>query len=712
MRWVLSCVLCCGFALSGCDGDGTAPVVEQPLVPAGTQLVVSGFAHARVLEGNGSTTLTARLIGPDGAPLADLSIVALAPDAGSSGAFADPAPEGAHIARAVTDADGSVSFEFTANAEAGSFLVELTVEGTSLSITIAVTIVAQLPQPATTASDARRLLSEDVLQDDSPDGYLLHGPFYVPAGTQVVTDFGDANDGVVFDVTADSWFFWEDDEPDGLFEHPVRYHLLDAAIAAPVAGDVQTVDGERWPEVLYSGAAESVALLPPTHTNKPTDLDDIAPPIEPQPIPTLAQSQFRNECAIVVVGPKEATKLRNARRVGDFFRLDRKTLYIQVKDDEPATFEDLKKMIQNAKEARCPKLFLYIGGHGYRQGDPAVQLGREGDRSKAERVSYKEIADELEAAFGDTTSKVCLIIESCFSERAILDFQGRGLMGEIAVSSVHDSFSWYDPARFSYFTEFLIDCWTGPVAPGVDTDNNGEISLAEARAWVDTSRRPIDPGDARRWMDARKAKADHGITTLNECDVYVAAQRSLAHAISPDGVAWNTNGEVPDAELFVGETVQIEIKRPAGNDGLDRTAMDVEVVVQNPGVAFIPGAMPGATFTLNVADDTLTLQVIGVGPGTTTYTVKGAGRRDVFAGTGTITVKSPFVKLEHALGPYAAGEEVPLTAIQGGSVGMGPECDNLPHLHGTVVVDDVEYQDPNPDGCGWGVVIGYPDTAG
>ena len=65
-----------------------------------------------MLEGNATTTLTARLVGPDGAPLADLAIVALAPDAGSSGVFADPTPEGTHIARALTDAEGNEYLDF------------------------------------------------------------------------------------------------------------------------------------------------------------------------------------------------------------------------------------------------------------------------------------------------------------------------------------------------------------------------------------------------------------------------------------------------------------------------------------------------------------------------------------------------------------------------------------------------------------------------
>lgn len=64
------------------------------------------------------------------------------------------------------------------------------------------------------------------------------------------------------------------------------------------------------------------------------------------------------------------------------------------------------------------------------------------------------------------------------------------------------------------------------------------------------------------------------------------------------------------------------------------------------------------------------------------------------------------VLLEHPTGPYAVGDRIPLSRISGARIGNPEAGCAARHLHGTAVIDGSgPYSDPNPPGCGHGVIV-------
>ena len=72
----------------------------------------------------------------------------------------------------------------------------------------------------------------------------------------------------------------------------------------------------------------------------------------------------------------------------------------------------------------------------------------------------------------------------------------------------------------------------------------------------------------------------------------------------------------------------------------------------------------------------------------------------------------PAVHLAEPVGPYAAGDRIPLSRIQGGRIGAPESGCSQNHLHGTITIDGSgPYLDPNPPGCGFGVIVSTDPSA-
>jgi hypothetical protein len=700
MRWyVLGLV---SLVVVGCGGDGdvVAAQVEPPILEAGSRIIVQNHDHARVLTPDASTVLTVHLHGPDGAPLADKEIVFRAPERGPSGTFGRVADSHTFETRALTDAEGNASAEFVAGSATGAFLVDAQVAGTSRKITFGVT-VTDGPAPAAEARTIRQFLTDGMLGGNFGQRALLHGPFLVPAGSEVSTNMGDAEDGVVFTAGSDSWIAWIDFEPSDAFEHPTRFFGLDSSLAIPEPDDITVVDANRWFELQQPGDAEPRPLLEPSRTNASTDDTEI------EDIAGARLAATRDECVIIIYGPTEAASQNTSRLLAAFFRRVRGSRHVQDRN-EPASFEDLKTMIQNAKDQDCPKLFLYMIGHGYLNGTPGITLGREDDRSQKRRVAHRDIAAELDRVFDGTGTELCVVVDSCFAARAIVQYQNRGFDGEFVAASADNKPSTIG-SDFWYFSFDLLGCWAAIGTPGVDKDGDGTISLSEGHDWL-IAQTTIDPEQAEQWIDAERADQEHGINSTNRREVHRSRGRTLRYPLSAGPRDW----EVPDLELLIGQTGAIKIPRPPDEIPLPaRGDLQIRAVLPGFAIAQLVGVAPGQPLdtTMGVALEEIDIGVFGVAPGATDYTVTTRGFRDAYSGTGTITVLAPVVVLDYDHGEFAAGTEIELSRIGGGRVTMGePGCeDGAPHLHDAITIDGQgPYEDQNPTGCGHGQVKNYP----
>jgi hypothetical protein len=667
---LLRLALCLGLALTfGCNENNGR---VAPLLEASSRLLVENFAHARLLAPGDRTTLAVRLIGPDAAPLAGRTIVFQAPDRGPSGSFGALAGTATLEAISITDTDGFAD--------------------TARTVTFAITVTG-LPAPALDASAARQFFTETLSGGDFGERALLHGPFLVPAGSEISTDLGDTGDGTVFTAANESWIAWLDHEPGADFEHPTRFFAVDASLAAPQAGEAFVHDDERWFELREPGEAEARPLREPSRTNAPTGVDEIGN--------AALAGNTRDECVIVAYGPSEPTKPRTAHAIATFFRKLRQSRHVQEQTGEPSTLKSLKEMFATAREQNCPKLFLYMIGHGYRLGEPSIMLGADDDPNQKTRVNHRAIATELKEAFEGTGTQVCVVIATCFAARGIVEYQNLGLDGEAFATSDDNRFSYNRASSFNYFASSLIECW----------EKDPGQSLAEAVACVRAGI-SVSETQAVLWLAAEEAEQEHGINSDNRCDVYLAQADPVSHPLRATAKDWNP--ALPNLTLRISERGTITIPRPTDESQLPaRGDMRLTVGLADFVIAQLVGVPPGQNLvtTMGIAADSQTVEVVGLTPGMATYTVTSRGHRDVYRGTGKITVLAPSVVLDYDHGPFPAGTEIALTRISGGRLVMGEDgCQNgAPHLHGDITIDgEGPYGDQGPNGCGHGVVANYP----
>ena len=66
----------------------------------------------------------------------------------------------------------------------------------------------------------------------------------------------------------------------------------------------------------------------------------------------------------------------------------------------------------------------------------------------------------------------------------------------------------------------------------------------------------------------------------------------------------------------------------------------------------------------------------------------------------------PAVELTDPVGPYAAGDRIPLSRIQGGRIIPAESGCAHQHLHGSITIDGSgPYTDPHPGNCGFGAIV-------
>ncbi|MBE0549097.1 MAG: hypothetical protein IH627_15900 [Rubrivivax sp.] len=66
----------------------------------------------------------------------------------------------------------------------------------------------------------------------------------------------------------------------------------------------------------------------------------------------------------------------------------------------------------------------------------------------------------------------------------------------------------------------------------------------------------------------------------------------------------------------------------------------------------------------------------------------------------------PAVELTEPVGPYAAGDRIPLSRIQGGRIVPAESGCAHQHLHGSITIDGSgPYADPHPSQCGFGAIV-------
>ena len=463
--------------LPGCGGGGGQPG-GGVLVAAGLLRAADG-KNGRLLTLNAATTLVVQLTDRGGAPLAGQSVLFVGPRSGPGGTFAGSASEGRHVLRAQTDGNGTVTAGFTANAQAGVYLVSALVEGTNTALSFAITNVTAPAATALSPEQAHAGIAARFFGGRPEDETLrLHGPALLLPGTAVAPEIPNARGATApIAVGRPSWFFWLDEAPAFAFSHPTRFILVDAGDARPdLAPRAHVVAFEWWPRVTLPGgqvlrfypAIQAADALPAT------PLIAGAPESRAEPDP--------HRCAILVQGPDGSGAFASdIERYREFLIRKKRVPPANIQPPAgsgPQSLDDVRRMIQDAKRKGCKKVFLIIVAHGNPLGCALRDPG--GADLTRQLTSYETIAREIATIGAD---EVCAVVSACKSGVAVGAFQNLGIDGQIATSC--DPFRdgqmyWDGQGRgFCSFNPAFIDCWDNLLA---DTNFDGDVDLREAMA--------------------------------------------------------------------------------------------------------------------------------------------------------------------------------------------------------------------------------------
>ncbi len=425
---------CLLVALSG------AILSAQPATGLRLQ-VLSG--PALVVSTEATETVVFQVI--DGSsPVGGVMVTLSAPTEGSSGRFPESESRTGTLHRVVTDAGGIASTQFVVNTTPGWFRLDATLEGEGdLTASIAFSVFRGTPPPALSKPAEVRA---EWMRELGPLGSsaLLHGPWLVPAGAEVDSAGKaiPARNGLPRILSRPSWVLWHEDNFRLGFGHRTRI-MVAPSLAAPAAGikDASIHGSLWWPRVRHKEDA-AFHSLGSSHAGHPDlNLEQHFPTFEDAA--GITQKLVRNAapsnaCAIFIQGPKMKGSLKTmgvwARYLFTSMKVPGENMFIRSvpsaigsgKSYPTTTENDLRRMIKEAAERGCKKVYLILHAHGEKLG---FYLGTEQSQSF---VPWEQLAFWMKDLQG---AEICALIGACFSGNAIAAFRGQGLKGDIVTDA-------------------------------------------------------------------------------------------------------------------------------------------------------------------------------------------------------------------------------------------------------------------------------------
>jgi hypothetical protein len=259
----------------------------------------------------------------------------------------------------------------------------------------------------------------------------------------------------------------------------------------------------------------------------------------------------------------------------------------------------VRDMINAAKARGCKRLFLFVASHGHPAGIFLTRAGQGGSTGYA----YFTLGDTLEAV-SDTITEVYVVIFACYSGGAYVELQGRGFSGEVVTSADRDS------ACFAHtdtpdFIEGFADSWREMVASDPST------RLDFFRAYRGFFRGVPNP--IVRVSDPESHRIFPNAVTLDVPDVQIPRPKSAVTLIVPRPV-----GDPFPADQVV--HARIRITNPSIAEPIHDEWLEWGPSPERPGY------------------DVAVLDVEGVAPGQTGYSIEARGPGFTFVGKGRIMV--------------------------------------------------------------------------
>jgi uncharacterized protein (TIGR03437 family) len=556
----------------------TAARAQQ--VPAtGPLVTVEDAANGIVARPGDMVRLAVTATESSGGSLSGATVLFVAPESAAAGTFPASAGPDKTFFRATTSSGGQAEANFVVGNTPGAFVIDAVVEGTSSLASFALTVVADLPETPLSPTAARAQVAADILEGAAEDENLrVHGPFLVPAGTEILPAGNAPAPNQAFPLRAEnlSWFFWIDDDPRARFAHPTRYVLLDATDDSGAAAEDARVRSQLWwPEIILPTGRTLYSLASPyaSHGGVNGAASNIRATLsEPPPFVNAPA----DACAIVVYGPNlkgakaDTERFREYLTDNDLVPADNIFMNFRNSGDRldpngsnaTITKDNLQELINEAAKKNCKKLYLLVSTHGspsgaYGGGGFSVATSAVSDPT---RITYGEFMEMLRPFMG---VEFCAILDACYSGQLALWFQGRGFTGAVATAADFDSVS-YDRPSGGVFTTAFINALEDSDA---DTSGDGMVTFQEAVQHL----RATSTDSSLQTPDPLSAPIDPtGVRRMSAGDDYIKSPaRDLLLIRRPEAVAANSTFvytlEATDGSIVEFETGGGGVINPGSN---------------------------------------------------------------------------------------------------------------------------------------------------
>ncbi len=584
---------------------------------------VSGSGGMLATPGS-SVTLTVQVNDRSGNPVQGANILFIAPPGGATGAFEDPANDGATFFRAVLDL----------NTVPGVFFVDAGIEDTPAVVSFAVSTVTPDTTPAFGPDDARAAVIQQFLPNTVLDEtFRLLGPLILPGGTVIATADPQA---ATITVATQSWLFWLDPSPVADFGHPSQLVLWDASNSGATP---QVVNMAFYPVLTLPGGGDGVDLLPPSRTNltltpapMPAGNGNLARRGRKSPRDDETAVPAANTCAIVIYGANERHAKVDAQNMVNLFQNTLNIPNVFTNTDangnlQPSDIANLNLLINQAVMKGCQKVYLYISAHGgvadtytfkdslggsYIHGFISLTTTDSAGNPKQQDLSLDSFATLLQPFTGSQT-QLCLIVDSCYSGNFIQVVQNLGINGVVVTAADRATPMKYSPVAVfngAWFTEGLITVWQSLLP----SDTN-----------------PVSLNQVMSSLYGRGSG-------LFIYDNPLAGNPQIA-TIDPNGGVFPVPDVTIPSSVPLGQPVTATINRPAGVTGT------VVVTLQLVGgtVANVNGGVQ-ATFAMKDGVNSVTVTFTGLRYGVTAYIAETQDSNNkTYSGTGQVQVGDGYV---------------------------------------------------------------------
>lgn len=289
-------------------------------------------------------------------------------------------------------------------------------------------------------------------------------------------------------ITADTWFFWIDDDKTAHYAHATRFVFVDDATST-----VSVENWEWWPAINGTEIWDTRQ----DRFNSPDVFFGMPPPQPPPaaaPPPALLRAAgFSRVCVYIISGEDDAVDTEFAKdkenmdtALTQYFGAS--NIHKKITRNNPTMTQVCDDFDDFADEApACDKFVFFFTGHA---NETYLALRAHAIGTADRQLTGQKLADKLD----DIPAPQWILIEACHAAAHVPPIDDARIEGHVITSAAADKKSYFDPEDGSYWVTHITQCMNDPAADG--PDQGTEVSPAEAEAWAEQALN--DSGDDKQ----------------------------------------------------------------------------------------------------------------------------------------------------------------------------------------------------------------------